>query len=521
MEEFWGYVASDHPQHAPDLWGVDRFFFQPDQDRTLLIEVGGEFVEGDPETGYRIWLQRIDPLPSDVTVRERFSYPTTAEVGATFFREFDVRNTGSGSPATGLTAPLAPRGSCETPSPGRLRCTINTTGMAASPAPVQFAFGTANHGAHDESVADWPSFSVTLTERAITTRAQITGTAEGGAGLGVSLSVSATGGFALEFQKDATIVEASRAAAFGASVEFGVGAGVKLGVIEPRFSLSRVAVSGKLAIVRTLALKLPDLTDSQQRRALATWLLTAAFEPALEPNPLLDLVYTRLTGQSLQSNYAPFVSKDEVGVSATEGISASLGVFTAQRPDFDPFNFGLGVSGGAAATFAWQFNLITGQHTISYRVDLTAALTFKPTTGLPQFFIEDDSLFDLPNFGATGAAGMIVSMKFTGAPSPNSLDELAFEFVWGDTLDQQLENNSLTITFQWQQAAPGRWRPLAVDRRARRSRHGDHLYARPALRRAGGRNQPGRRRCDPQDHARHRLRADVRRRRRCAGGHQG
>ncbi|HJN91587.1 MAG TPA: hypothetical protein QGF05_02525 [Dehalococcoidia bacterium] len=446
MEEFWGYVASDHPQHAPDPWGVDRFFFQPDQDRTLLIEVFVFAREGDPERNYRIWLQRIDPLPSDVTVSERFSYPATAEVGSTLFREFDVRNVGSGSAANAITAALAPRGSCDTPSPGRLRCNIDTKGMAAGPAPVQFTFANAEHIVHDESVAGWPAFSVTLTERAITTRAQITGTGGGTIGLGASVSAGLGGGFALDFENDATIVEGTRVGTLGLSASLGFGAGVKLGWVEPRAS-AQVTLGGEFAGTRTVALRLTDQTDRQQQLALATWLLTSAFEPALEPDPLLNAIYTATIGESLQANYLPFVSRDSFGVTVKRTVSGSLGVFLGHRPDFDPFNFGFGTSAGASGTLGWEFDIAKNTHTFVFQADLTGALTFTPTAQLEMYFGEDALGLDLPNFGATGAAGMAVKFVFTGPPSTSSLEEFVIELLWGSTLNEQLENNSLTISF--------------------------------------------------------------------------
>lgn len=460
----WGFASGSHPDHrSSDALQRTAWVFNADADRTWFLGVNGnilpyyagEGIEGVRELpGWgpdhvRLWVQRLDPVQDDLVVEERFDYPEasklTLEVGATVYREFIVTEKDRGALASGVTASLNPAGSCESPTPGRLRCSILSSELG--PGVKELRFGSAKHGYHSESTVGWPGFGFTLKERDLATKVQMTVDASAKGQIVAALAVSRESGMTIEFHSDDSLtLESSKANALSLSADAGVGGGIKLGPISPR-AKAEVGIEGELKFFETLVIDLPKPDDSLQRQALGAFILDRTLTPPTTSG-LLELQVRLLRETLLRPRFDAFVSADEIGVAATGSVSGVLGVFTANRPGLAPFTFGLGGGANAAVSLGWTFDQNSGDHALNAQTSLGGFGVSRPIglAGPVPTHFEGDLL----DFSGTGTGALHVTFNFRGTPSVDRLKNVTFTMTTGSTWSEEVTGDSISIVFDGQ-----------------------------------------------------------------------
>jgi hypothetical protein len=433
----------------------DVFGFVADADRTWSLNIltygdfdwpGAEAAAQAAESHgpYRVWVQRLDDLSVPLTVRERFAYPTAAELvmeqGATVYREFLVTEPGGLKPSTGLSATLSPAGSCDMPEGGRLRCSIPTAGLA--PGVQTFTFASAIRDGATESVTSWPGFSFTVAEREIVTKAQVTADASAKIDFAAFVEGATDAGLSVEFRTDGGLtLESSRSIAFDVGTTVGEGAGVKLGPISPR-AKAEIEVSGGVQAFESLVIDVADPNETAQSLAIASFVLDSALENIENAVPGMTLQIELIRqGLSLRDRYQPYLTSDQFGVAASVKAQGQLGVFTTNRRGLAPFSYGLGGAANSSISVGWQEDYTSGEQALVARTSRSAFGVLDPL-GWDLHFAGD-----VIDFSGSAGGTLEATFTFAGSPSVNSLTTAAFKVTAGTTSSAHITGDSVTIVF--------------------------------------------------------------------------
>ena len=394
---------------------------------------------------FNIRVETAIPDAADtVRMSEPYNYPPEAEHGARLFREFRIVNEDDLLPATNGRATLKPVGECTTRSDGRLFCEIPSGDLPLGTSTVSFA--RAWHDDVAESVEGWPSMTVELVERETKSRLETTGSAKIEAGAGLYLSQKSDVGFALELPKDGSVlVESTRSVTYGIGLQGGLGVSAKLIVLQPSITAGlKVGVESRE--YHTGVLRLTDLTQPDQRQALAAYLAAGAIDTIAINDARADALIDLIGGFDLSQSYDAFLVKNEAGMAL--GAKAEVkGLFSIlSSPKLNPYSLGVSAKGTASASLGFQTDLVTNRGTIIFRADLGFEGTFTPQPSLifPNLIDPGDSEFLPPTIRDTGATSAVVKFEFS---QPGVLDQLIFELSVDQTQTQDILKDRIIYAF--------------------------------------------------------------------------
>lgn len=450
----WGWDDDVHIDYrTPTEEGIRNriaYAFTAKEDGLWRFNAGGTnpLPPGTYDAGdnLRVWIQRLDGggPESMVFVFERFEYPPANELviehGATVYREFEVTERDTAELATNLSVTLSPTGSCSSLDPGRMRCTINTAEIPVGP--TQFRFTSATHNGEPESTADWPSFGFTTVERDIKTKAEMKLGASAKGQIAVGLFFAGESGIGIEFGKnDSLTLESSESVAIGVTSDVGVGGGVKLGWVSPR---AKAEIEGEVELkaFETVTIDINDPGNFDQQLAMSAFL----FEKVVALGGTLtegstQYILDAFREDVLVEQYKEFIGADEFGIAGSAKLTGKLGAFTANRPGQGVLSYGLGVTANGAISASWKFDKKTGNHAIVLKVSAAGVGVLSPQL-IPLYF--EGEVID---YTATGGIAAEVVLGFNGFPSEETLETVTFNLKGGTTWSEQIQADSLSITF--------------------------------------------------------------------------
>ncbi len=450
----WGWNDDVHIDHrTPTDQGIRNraaHAFTTKEAGTWRFSVGGTnplppgtYPAGD---NIRVWLQRLDgeAPESTVWVFDRFEYPPADQLviehGATAFREFEVLDSETQEPVSGMVVELSPTGGCDTRIPGRMSCFIETSELLEGS--QLFSFTSATRDGEKESTADWPSFGFTTKKRDITTKAEMTLNASAKGEFGVGISLAGESGLSMEIKEDNTFkLESTEATALGFSGSTGIGGGIKLGWISPR---AKAEIEGELELkaFETVAIDITDAGDLDQQLAMGAFLLEKVFSlrADIAGGPIEYLV-DAFNEDVLREHYLQYLAADEFGLSGTAKLSGKLGIFTANRPGLGAFNYGLGVTANGAVSGTWKFDRKTGDHALVLQASAGGAGILNLSV-IPIYF-EDERL----DYNVTGNLSVEMELTFDGPPTTGRLKTVKFTLKSGTTWAERIESDALILEF--------------------------------------------------------------------------
>lgn len=296
----------------------------------------------------------------------------------------------------------------------------------------------------------------------MTTRLEIQNDAEAEVAVGLLAGAGAGGGLALELRgvgdlsSAAFVVEASTSTAISAAVAGGLGGGFDFGPVEPRAG-ARFKIGGELKQSEKAAIRLTDISNPQQARALAAFLLIAS-PPLIPSGPGGSLAMAdALLDQALEgffdleAAYRPFLVTSESGVTWTGTASGFLGALTAQRPGLDPFSYGIGGEGAASVGVGVEFDELTGAVHVVFRGTARVGGVLD-STSLDGVFggltAVEEFLADITDVAANAALSVSAKFSFQDTISVGSLTKITFELQPQTTLNQAIETTTISVVFE-------------------------------------------------------------------------